>query len=138
MKKYFIASVVAVMAFASAAFAAQLNVNGGVLQAGVDRDLTCTQGTATVSYQTDASHDGFVVKTITVSFPDNACNGNYVNIRAYTTDNKLNMATAKVEHGKAVFNTNNPYAETVTGVDLVVKNTDDSDGEGFAIGFFRL
>jgi hypothetical protein len=42
MKKYFIASMVAVMAFAFAAFAASLTVNGGVLQAGSDTDLTCT------------------------------------------------------------------------------------------------
>jgi adhesin HecA-like repeat protein len=40
MKKYLIASVVAMMAFAFAAFAASLNVNGGVLQAGAALAVT--------------------------------------------------------------------------------------------------
>ena len=34
MKKYFIAAMVAIMAFSMAAFAATLNVDGGVVQAG--------------------------------------------------------------------------------------------------------
>jgi hypothetical protein len=92
MKKYFIASVVAIMAFAFAAFAATLNVNGGTLQAGMDTDLACFDDAALTygtGYAQNSSHtaDGsdsspeerFHVTEVTVSLSggDEDCiNGN--------------------------------------------------------------
>jgi hypothetical protein len=51
MKKYIAAGAVAIMVFAFSAFAAQLNVDGRVLQAGVDTHLACFTD-AELSYAT--------------------------------------------------------------------------------------
>lgn len=53
MKKYFIASGVAVVAFAMAAFAASLNVDGGTIQSGTDNDLKCTDNVEVVAWGVD-------------------------------------------------------------------------------------
>ncbi len=53
MKKYLIAGVVAVVAFAMAGFAATLNVDGGVIQSGSDDSLTCTSDATVASYRID-------------------------------------------------------------------------------------
>jgi hypothetical protein len=78
MKKYFIASVVAVMAFAFAAFAAQLTVNAGTLQSGVDRNLACAE-TADITYahHVDYHHQAgdAWVSDVVVTFDDD-CLGN--------------------------------------------------------------
>lgn len=50
MKKYLIAGVIAVVAFAMAGFAATLNVDGGIIQSGSDDTLTCTSDVQVASY----------------------------------------------------------------------------------------
>ena len=54
MKKYLAAAVVAVMVFAFAAFAAELNVNAGTLQAGSDTELTCSDGVEVLNYAVES------------------------------------------------------------------------------------
>lgn len=57
MRKYFIAGVVAMVAFAMAAFAATLTVDGGVIQAGSDEDLTCTTTVTVTNYGVETDDD---------------------------------------------------------------------------------
>lgn len=73
MKKYFIAAAVAVIAFSMAAFAAQLNVDAGVLQAGVDDNLKCADN-ANVSFDHHASGGEFWTTAVNIEF-DNDCTG---------------------------------------------------------------
>jgi hypothetical protein len=78
MKKYLIASVVAMMAFAFAAFAASLSVNGGVLQSGVDADLTCAESAnVTYDHHVDYFHQAMDawVEEFYITF-DEDCTGN--------------------------------------------------------------
>ena len=75
MKKYFAAAAVAVMVFAFAAMAASLNVNAGVLQAGVDSNLRCADN-ATVTFDSHASQGYFWVTAVNVDFDDN-CDGEF-------------------------------------------------------------
>jgi hypothetical protein len=83
MKKYFVAAVVAMMAFAFAAFAASLNVDGGVLQAGVYNDLACA-AEVEVDFVTSNNGQGFWVGGATLTFKDDNgdttsnCDGEYV------------------------------------------------------------
>lgn len=56
MKKYAVAGLAALVVFAISAFAARLNVDGGVLQSGVDHDLTCADN-AEVTYDHHASYE---------------------------------------------------------------------------------
>jgi hypothetical protein len=67
MKKYIIAAVVAVAVFASAAFAASLNVDAGTLQAGQDQIGTCISKNVEVSYEEPTFANGrWTVSEITL------------------------------------------------------------------------
>lgn len=59
MKKYLAAAAVALTVFAMSAFAAELIVDGGVVQAGTDADLTCSDGVTVTNYGVEAD-DGNV------------------------------------------------------------------------------
>lgn len=87
MKKYFAAGAVAVMVFAFAAFAATLNVDGGVLQLGADRDLTCTDQADVrfTGYETDSStsQPGFI--NVQVSGLDD-CGGQELFVEVFDGD----------------------------------------------------
>ena len=78
MRKYAIAGLGAVAAFSMSAFASTLVVDGGVLQAGADDTLKCTNGTAKISYDTNADNDGTWVGKVFVTFPNDSCNGKYL------------------------------------------------------------
>lgn len=86
MKKYFIASVVAVMAFAFAAFAAQLSVDGGVLASGQDNTLTCGNDAVVddvkVSYATSNDTTGHWIGAIHLQFPT-SCEGSYAIVNGF-------------------------------------------------------
>jgi hypothetical protein len=88
MKKYFIASVVAVMAFAFAAFAASLTVNAGTLQAGTDSNLKCADQVDLV-WNTSNDWNGHWVGDVTLRFLDEsgaltgACNGERANLAIF-------------------------------------------------------
>jgi opacity protein-like surface antigen len=67
MKKYIIAAVVAVAVFASAAFAASLDVNAGKLQAGQAGIGTCISEDVDVRYSEPAfANPGWTVSQITL------------------------------------------------------------------------
>ena len=76
MKKYLAAAVVAVMVFAFSAFAATLNVDGGTLQSGIDRDLTCAES-ADVTYDHHVDYhdqaDDAWVESFTITFDSEDC-----------------------------------------------------------------
>lgn len=80
MKKYLAAAAVAVMVFAFSAFAASLNLDGGVLQAGENTDLTCTDQEVPVRWIID-NNDGLVYGAH-VAVPE-SCYGNklYFNMK---------------------------------------------------------
>jgi hypothetical protein len=81
MKKYAIAGGAALIAFALAAFAAGLVVNGGVLQAGQDNTLTCTDE-ADVSYTTSNDTNGHWIGAVHLEF-DPACEGSYAVVNGF-------------------------------------------------------
>lgn len=92
MKKYLAAGAVAVIVFAISAFAASLNVDGGVLQAGVDDDLTCTENVA-LTYDTGYNHSDpttqpFQIRSITATVDeDHTCGEDVrVHIKVGTSD----------------------------------------------------
>lgn len=154
MRKYFIAGVVAMVAFAMAAFAASLTVDGGTLQAGVDRDLTCTSDAATVSYATPNDTDGsmdFLVKTFTVTFDEEAnCDGKQAelvvnDIPEQDTENGLentnNISVELISNGESVHTVDTdqdggfrPRAEDITDISVLVK--DANGAAGYSDGFF--
>jgi hypothetical protein len=86
MRKYFIASVVAVLAFAFAAFAASLNVDGGVLASGQDNTLTCGNDAVVdnveVSYATSNDTTGHWIDAIHLQFPV-SCAGSYAIVNGF-------------------------------------------------------
>jgi hypothetical protein len=81
MKKYIAAGAVAIMVFAFAASAASLSVNGGVLQAGADNDLTCTDD-ADVTYTTSNDTNGHWIGAIHLEF-DTACEDGYAIVNGF-------------------------------------------------------
>ncbi|MFP4150064.1 MAG: hypothetical protein ACLFV0_11310 [Nitriliruptoraceae bacterium] len=88
MKKYFAAAIVAVMVFAFSAFAAELDVEAGVLQAGVYDELTCTEDDAIVSWGTQHTGQfeeiGQAVNRVTIDFGDGDCEGLYAQVALFS------------------------------------------------------
>jgi hypothetical protein len=78
MKKYFVATAIAIAVFAMSAFAASLTVNGDFLQAGVDGTLTCTED-AVVTYNTSNDYNGHWLGGVTVK-TDEDCEGQYAQV----------------------------------------------------------
>ena len=140
MKKYLAAAVVAVMVFAFSAFAASLNLDGGVLQAGSDLDLTCTEA-ATVTYDTPiaAVQGDFRVSAFTVNFDNEAakdCNELEAHLKVHGDDggSYQSIAVKEISGNEVVFYTDkekDPKAEAITGVSVAVHNSSD---HGFADG----
>jgi hypothetical protein len=81
MKKYLIASMVAVMAFAFAAFAASLDVTADRLAAGTD-NVACAEN-ADVSWTTSNDDQGHWVMGFDIAFSDTSCDGEYVNVAIF-------------------------------------------------------
>jgi hypothetical protein len=82
MKKYFIASVVAVMAFAFAAFAASFTVGDSVLASGTGNVTSCGDAEITYSTQTIGSGD-FGINALTIEFEED-CTGSHVLLATYS------------------------------------------------------
>lgn len=149
MKKYVVASVVAVMVFAVAAFAASLNVDSGVLQAGVDDDLTCAEN-ATVAYSHHSSDGLFWVTDVHVTF-DQDCSGNTMylaitDVGGVVVDITGPTVSIPVDPGTDTFFTNPGIAVSeINDVNITVFSHPDpgnagqntgSSGYGFASGAF--
>ena len=140
MKKYVAAAVVAVMVFAFAAFAASLNVDGGVLQAGVDDDLTCAD-TANVTYSHHASEGLFWVTDVHVSF-DEDCDGNTMylaitDVGGVTVDLAGTSVTIPVDHDdpdNMFFGNPGIAIEDINDVNIKVFSDPDPDNEGQITG----
>jgi hypothetical protein len=81
MKKYFAAGAVAVVAFAFAASAAQLTVNGGKLAAGTD-NVACAES-VDVGYDLSNDGQGTWVKGFDLDFSDDSCDGEHVSIAVF-------------------------------------------------------
>jgi len=92
MKKYLVALGVAVLGFASAAFAATLNLDGGVIQSGKDDDLTCVEDAVVESYVIDKG------ASIGVRFApntfDGCVDGSQLHVYAYNGDDAIARSTA--------------------------------------------
>lgn len=125
MKRYLIAASVALAVFAGAAFAATLNVDGGVLQAGQDTDLTCSDN-AVVSYSTQTvGGGGFAVNGITVTF-DEGCDGNFAYLATFSGPGSQNgFGIKEISGNKVTFTVNLAPVDTINAVSVAVKNTND-------------
>lgn len=134
MKKYLIAAAVALGVFATVAFAASLNVDGTVLQAGQDSDLTCADN-AVVGWTTQTVGNGeFAVDRITVTF-DHDCNGNYGYVAVFSsvgpggsTQTGFGIGQISGNHVSFEVDESNPNAEVdmINAVSVAVKNTNDA------------
>lgn len=135
MKRYLIAAAVALAVFAGAAFAATLNVDGGVVQAGQDLTLKCADNAA-VTYGTQTSGDGqFYVNKITVTF-DGACNGYYAYVAPFVYvgppggSTQTGFGIDQIAGNQVVFTVNpsatNALVANVNAISVAVKNSDDS------------
>lgn len=157
MKKYFAAAVVAVMVFAFAAFAAQLNVEAGPFQAGMDDDLTCAE-LATVSYEGGPMLGpdlNFGVSAITVDFGATGgadCDGAYAHIQVNQSglDDYAsgfvgnNFAIGQIQGNSVTFQINQDSldsgyvaVENLEEVSIQVKGTlTGLEADGYATGIF--
>jgi len=134
MKKYLITAAVALMVFATAAFAASLNVDGTVLQAGQDSDLTCANN-AVVGWQTQTVGNGeFAVTRITVTF-DEGCNGNYGYVAVFSSvgpggSTQTGFGIGQISGNQVSFDVNenlsNSEVDMINAVSVAVKNTNDA------------
>jgi len=136
MKKYLIAGALVLVVFATAAFAASLDLDGGVLQAGQDSDLTCTDS-AVVSYVTQTVGNGmFAVNKITVTFnPD--CNGMWAYLAPFSSvgppggSSQTGFGIDQISGNEAVWSVNasDPNAEVaqINAISVLVKNSNDGD-----------
>jgi hypothetical protein len=87
MKKYLIATVVAVAVFAGSAFAASLNVDAGTLQAGQGEVGACASDDVEVAYSTPTFADGnWTVSQITLHYDVNCDGLDYSVVVTGTTD----------------------------------------------------
>jgi hypothetical protein len=130
MKKYFIASVVAVMAFAFAAFAASFTVNSSVLASGQGDVTSC--GDADLTYTTEVTGTGdFGVKSVTIAFEEK-CDDSYALLATFNHDlppaggsNITGFAVIDIEDGKATLNTNSSQfkVKDLEAVSILVKDT---------------
>jgi hypothetical protein len=128
MKKYLIASMVAVVAFAFAAFAAQLNVNAGPLQAGQDNNLKCGDD-AVVTYATSNNTTGHWIDKIHVQF-DTKCEDNWVILNGFGPEANNQILSLVSEEpidaaGKVTFDIANghTYVADLINVQVLVKNS---------------
>jgi hypothetical protein len=137
MRKYLIAAAAALVVFAVSAFAASLNVEGSVLQAGQDRDLTCTES-AVVGWETQTVGNGeFAVKKITVTFGNSGCDGKwaYVAVFSYVGppggSTQTGFGIDQISGDKAEWTVNpaleNAEVDRINAVSVAVKNTNDGD-----------
>jgi len=136
VKKYFIAGVLALSVFATAAFAADLALNDAVLQAGTDSDLTCAAN-ASVDYTTQVNFSGeFGVTGIVVTF-DPGCDGYYGYIAIMSAPGSIiGMGIEQIASNQVDF-TVDPALGLVSNIEIVsvaVKSTDDSGGSGYYSG----
>jgi hypothetical protein len=134
MKRYLIAAAVALAVFAGAAFAATLNVDGGVVQAGQDLTLSCADN-AVVTYGTQTSGDGqFYVNKITVTF-DGVCNGYFAYVAPFLSvgpggSSQTGFGIDQIAGNQVVFTVNpsatNAKVANVNAISVMVKSSDDS------------
>lgn len=105
MKKYLIASVVAMMAFAFAAFAASLIVNAGTLQAGEDRDLECLDEANVAAWGYDDTHATALVYVDIVTVGENCTNDEVMHLIL------LNSSGSQLARGNSANNPTKDYAD---------------------------
>lgn len=124
MKKYIIAAVVAVVAFAMAGFAATLTVDGGVIQVGSDDDLTCTDDVSVASYliETDGVPSSFGVRFADGSF-DGCAEGNTVFVKVFNADDtQIGRATSTVGANRFRWATPVP-AESIERIEVILEGS---------------
>lgn len=135
MRKYLIAAAVALAVFATAAFAASLNVDGGVLQAGQDSDLTCADN-AVVDWTTQTVGNGqFAATRVTVTF-DDGCDGNYGYVAVFSSvgppggSSQTGFGIGQISGNQVSFDVNesdvNAQVDQINAVSVAVKNTNDA------------
>jgi hypothetical protein len=78
MKKYLAAGGVAVVAFAFAASAAQLVVDGNTIQVGQDTDLTCAEAVNVVAWGYNDHLNQGPVSNVTLKAEGNECDGEFL------------------------------------------------------------
>jgi hypothetical protein len=124
MKKYLVASVVAVAVFAMSAFAASLMVDGGVLQAGTGEIGTCTDNivvTYADPYRDET--DTWVVNSLTLDSRNGDGCGNR-DFRAVVTSNGTDLSNTvqgRFSNGVAIDVQFEPFNATLAdAVDIVV------------------
>jgi hypothetical protein len=133
MRKYLAA--LALGLFASVAFAASLNVDGSVLQAGQDRNLKCATN-AVVGWQTQTVGSGeFGVTRVTVTF-DEGCNGNYGYVAVFSQvgppggSTQTGFGIGQISGNQVSFEVNesdpNSEVDMINAVSVAVKNTNDA------------
>lgn len=133
MKKYFIAAVVAMVAFAMAAFAASLTVNAATIQAGEDTDVDCVDEANVAAWGYDDT-SSTALKYVTVDTINEDCTNNEVMHLIL-----LDSSGHQLARGDADDNPTKPYAELVgTGNQQYKFNfspdVDVRDVEGVRIG----
>ena len=136
MKKYLIAAVAALAVFGASAFAASLDVDGSVVQAGTDYDLTCADG-AVVDYVTQTVGSGqFAVTRVNVTF-DPGCEGNFGYLALFSSADPGGSGSTQTGFGiqeivgnQISFEVNesspNAAVAMINAVSVAVKNTNDA------------
>ncbi|MGH8870616.1 MAG: hypothetical protein ACRDWS_01395 [Acidimicrobiia bacterium] len=144
MRKYLIAAAVALVAFATTAFAASLQLDGSVLQAGQDRELTCAEN-AVVDWTTQTVGNGeFAVTRMTVTF-DAGCDGNFGYVAVFSAvgppggSTQTGFGIGPISGNTVSFEVNesDPNAEVdmINAVSVAVKNSNDAaPAAGFCSG----
>ena len=131
MKRYLIAALAALVIFPAAAFAASLNVDGSVVQAGTDTDLTCADN-AVVGWTTQTVFSGeFAVTRVTVDF-DAGCDGNYAYVAIFSGPGaQTGFGIGPIAGDQVTFDVDesavNAEVDNIDMVSVAVKNTNDGD-----------
>lgn len=118
---------IALMALLGAAFAsaANLNVNGGTLQAGSYGDLTCDADGVEVAYTTNYVDGVWKVTDVVISGIDDTCSGTTIAVvlildgesAVGPVSGTINDESITISLGTAA-----PNADAVAGIDILVKN----------------
>lgn len=147
MKKYIAAGGVAVVAFAFAASAASLNVDGGVLQSGIDRDLTCSED-AVITYDHHTSYgdshfnDAWITGVWVELDEDCVDEGNIMIVTlegALDEDERhtgLGMAVSDIADGTTYLPTVDTSIADIEGVSVTISNPVPGNG-GHVAPFWR-
>jgi hypothetical protein len=126
MKKYLVASIVAIMAFVITAFAASLSVDAGTLQAGeaaIDKCIAAPDESIGVSYGTPSLEDGvWLVNSVTLDHAGNCEGLTYTVIVAGANGLETDPVSGIFGEGEATLLFVPFAAEDATDVHIAIRN----------------